>query len=125
MKDNRKKRLATDKLVIRRYQEGDSLDSILRLVNAAYQLEVGDRGLAFKRQDRLASVAELRPEQLHLAVVDSTIAGIVNIRPRPDNPAVADIGDTTRAWNKGYPKVLHFYLLWGQRLGQGPFCIVS
>lgn len=95
VKDNRKKRLATDKLRIRRYQEGDSLDAILRLVNAAYKLEVGDRGLAFKRLDRLASVADLRPEELHLAVVDTTIAGIVNIRPRPDNPAIADIGDTT------------------------------
>ena len=46
-------------ILVREYQTGDDLEAVLTLINAAYKLEIGDSGLAFKKFDILQT-AEAR-----------------------------------------------------------------
>merc|ERR1712172_459784 len=78
-------------ILVREYQAGDDLEAVLDLINAAYKLEIGDSGLAFKKFDRLQSAEDIEADNLHIALVGEAIVGCIVIAPGL-NPDSANIG---------------------------------
>ena len=74
-------RLTPHMIRVREYQTGDSLEAVFELINAAYKLEIGDSGLAFKKFDRLQSSEDIEADKLHLALVGEDIVGCIVIVP--------------------------------------------
>ena len=85
-------KLTPDMISVREYQTGDDLEAVLSLINAAYKLEIGDSGLAFKRFDRLQSAEDIEADKLHIALVGDAIVGCIVIAPGTDS---ANIGKLT------------------------------
>ena len=85
-------KLTPDMILVREYQTGDNLEAVLTLINAAYKLEIGDSGLAFKKFDRLQSAEDIEADKLHIALVGEAMVGCIVIAPGTDS---ANIGRLT------------------------------
>ena len=85
-------KLTPDMIRVREYQTGDDLEAVLKLINAAYKLEIGDSGLAFKKFDRLLSAEDIEADKLHIALVGEAMVGCIVIAPSTDS---ANIGRLT------------------------------
>ena len=85
-------KLTPDMIRVREYQTGDDLEAVLKLINAAYKLEIGDSGLAFKKFDRLRSAEDIEADKLHIALVGEAMVGCIVIAPSTDS---ANIGRLT------------------------------
>ena len=85
-------KLTPDMIRVREYQTGDDLEAVLKLINAAYKLEIGDSGLAFKKFDRLRSAEDIEADKLHIALVGEVMVGCIVIAPSTDS---ANIGRLT------------------------------
>ena len=85
-------KLTPDMIRVREYQTGDDLEAVLKLINAAYKLEIGDSGLAFKKFDRLRSAEDIEADKLHIALVGEAMVGCIVIAPSTDS---ANIGMLT------------------------------
>ena len=94
-------KLTPDMILIREYQAGDDLEAVLSLINAAYKLEIGDSGLAFKKFDRLQSAEDIEADKLHLALVGEAIVGCIVIAPGL-NPDSANIGKSFLEFQLNY-----------------------
>ena len=77
-------KLTPDMIRVRKYQTGDSLETAFELINAAYKLEIGDSGLAFKKFDRLQSAEDIEADNLHIALVGEAMVGCIVIAPGTD-----------------------------------------
>ena len=54
----------------------------MNIVNEAYKIEIGNKGLAFKEFDRLLSVADIVKENTHIALVGAQIVGVIGIEKK-------------------------------------------
>ena len=74
---------------VRPLSDEDNLNTVLEVVNEAYKIEIGNKGLAFKEFDRLQSVSDIVKEDTHIAMCGAQIVGVIGIE---ENGKKASLG---------------------------------
>ena len=74
---------------VRPLSDKDNLETVLEIVNEAYKIEIGNKGLAFKEFDRLRTVSDIAKEHIHIALLGVQMVGIIGIE---DNGRKACLG---------------------------------